>query len=99
MSVSGHRSEASIRSYVKTSTEMKQRMSETLSSTSSVKKPEMVQKMSETSLSVSSAKRTKMSFNFGVELYKTLREDDEDTPNTKVNAEPERKKEYIFLQW
>ena len=64
MAVSGHKAESSIRSYSKTSNDIKRKMSDTLSSASSLKK-------------------SKVSFNFGSEVYKNLG-DDENTTNANV---------------
>ena len=64
MTLSGHKAESSIRSYSKTRNDIKRKMSDTLSSASSLKK-------------------SKVSFNFGSELYKKLGAD-ENTTNANV---------------
>ena len=70
MSVSAHRSEASIRSYSKTGHELKRKMSETLSKsmalTASSSKVQKVSTKSSTTLVYPT------NFNFGAHLHKTL---------------------------
>ena len=80
MSVSGHKAESSIRSYSKTSDEIKRKMSEILSSASSA----------------TSSKKPKGNFDFDAELYKKLGADNDGEVNkTTVTVDHNKENKFI----